>query len=171
MAPPIVPDDEPGFARLVAAHQAMVYGIAWHSMRNPADAEDLAQEVFLALYQHRAAIHSAEHLRFWLRQVTARRCVSFRRRWRPFAALDENAPAAPTGTSDPWQASRLRRLVRSLAAPARLVLVLRYQEDREPEEIAELLNMPVATVKSHLRRSLQRLRRHWPDADKEEKHA
>jgi len=53
---------------------------------------------------------------------------------------------------------RLRDLVGELPEKARMVVVLRYQEDLLPAEIAELLEMPVSTVKSHLHRSLALLR-------------
>jgi RNA polymerase sigma-70 factor (ECF subfamily) len=52
----------------------------------------------------------------------------------------------------------LRRLVASLPETPRMVMILRYQEDLDPMEIAEVLEMPVATVKSHLQRSLSLLR-------------
>jgi RNA polymerase sigma-70 factor (ECF subfamily) len=52
----------------------------------------------------------------------------------------------------------LRRLVAALQEKPRLIVTLRYQEDLEPAEIAELLDMPLNTVKSHLRRSLAILR-------------
>ena len=52
----------------------------------------------------------------------------------------------------------MRQLVASLPVTPRTVVALRYQEDMSVEEIAEALSMPVATVKSHLRRTLQLLR-------------
>jgi RNA polymerase sigma-70 factor (ECF subfamily) len=55
-------------------------------------------------------------------------------------------------------AETLRRVVDTLPEKPRLVVLLRYQEDLEPAEIAEVLDMPVNTVKSHLRRSLALLR-------------
>jgi RNA polymerase sigma-70 factor (ECF subfamily) len=55
-------------------------------------------------------------------------------------------------------AETLRRVVDTLPEKPRLVVLLRYQEDLEPAEIAEVLEMPVNTVKSHLRRSLALLR-------------
>ena len=53
---------------------------------------------------------------------------------------------------------RLRQLIASLPEKQRMVVVLRYQEDLEPEEIARVLHMPVGTVKSQLQRSLAVLR-------------
>jgi len=97
---------------------------------------------------------------FWLRKVTSHRCIDYarRRKW-PEVSL-EDAPELPAGNAvrDPLLARRLGQLVASLPAKARMVVVLRYQEDLTPGEIAEVLAMPVATVKSHLQRSLARLR-------------
>jgi RNA polymerase sigma-70 factor (ECF subfamily) len=53
---------------------------------------------------------------------------------------------------------RLQALVSSLAETPRMIMILRYQEDQMPEDIARLLKMPVRTVKSHLHRSLTILR-------------
>ena len=60
--------------------------------------------------------------------------------------------------SDPLMAKRLQQLVASLPEKPRLVVILRYQEDMRAEDIAGVLAMPLATVKSHLQRSLAMLR-------------
>ena len=65
--------DSLAFAELVQEHQAMVFSIAYHFLRDAALAEDLAQEVFLELYQGLAGIQSGAHLLYWLRRVTANR--------------------------------------------------------------------------------------------------
>jgi RNA polymerase sigma-70 factor (ECF subfamily) len=61
-------------------------------------------------------------------------------------------------SSHPLLARRLRALVGELPPHARTVVVLRYQEDMDPTEISDLLDMPLNTVKSHLRRALETLR-------------
>lgn len=78
---------------------------------------------------------------------------------RPAIALELVAePAAGEAARDPMLAETLRRLVASLPEAPRMVMVLRYQEDLDPAEIAETLSMPLGTVKSHLQRSLALLR-------------
>jgi RNA polymerase sigma-70 factor (ECF subfamily) len=97
----------------------------------------------------------------WLRKVTAQRAIDEGRRRlrRPAVALELVAePAAADAARDPILAETLRRLVASLPEAPRMVMVLRYQEDLDPSEIAETLSMPLATVKSHLQRSLALLR-------------
>ncbi len=151
----------PEFAALVREHQALVFSIAYHYLHDRGAAEELSQEVFLQLYQHLGAIQSAEHAVYWLRKVTAHRSIDYARRAkvRPQVSLDDAPePVTPAGDGDPMLSDRLRRLVASLPEKPRMVMILRYQEDLEPSEIAEVLSMPVRTVKSHLARSLAMLR-------------
>ena len=71
---------------------------------------------------------------------------------------DAPEPAARDAQRDPLLRDQLRRLVESLPEKARAVVLLRYQEDMDPSEIAEMLEMPISTVKSHLHRSLTLMR-------------
>jgi RNA polymerase sigma-70 factor (ECF subfamily) len=151
----------PAFADIVREHQGMVFSLAWHFLHDRALAEELAQEVFLELHRHLARIESPAHLLFWLRKVTSRRCIDQTRRrafW-PKLRLDEvPEPAAQAREADPMLSRVLGRLVASLPEKARMVVLLRYQEDLDPADIAQVLDMPVGTVKSHLQRSLAMLR-------------
>ena len=91
--------DRSAFAELVRKHQAMVFSIALHSLRDAALAEELAQEVFLDLYEHLRDLQSAAHVEFWLRKVASRRCIDYvrRRRRQPSIGL-EDAPEPATAT-------------------------------------------------------------------------
>ena len=153
--------DRRAFAEIVGGHQAMVYSLALHFLRNPELAEDLAQEVFLELYRSIGSIRSAEHLRFWLRRVTCHRSIDRVRRQSAGTTVsldDVPEPAAAVKTRDPLLEGQLWRLVASLPEKPRMVLVLRYQEELELREIAEVMEMPVNTVKSSLERALALLR-------------
>ena len=156
-----VSGDQLAFAQIVREHQGMVFSLAYHFLRDRALAEELAQEVFLLLHQNLSAMKSSAHLTYWLRKVTSHRCIDQTRRLkvRPQISLEDvPEPAGANSTSDPLLSQALRRVVGTLPEKARMVVLLRYQEDLEPAEIAEVLNMPVNTVKSHLRRSLATLR-------------
>jgi RNA polymerase sigma-70 factor, ECF subfamily len=154
--------DSAAFAELVREHQGMVFSIAYHYLQDRSLAEDLAQEVFLELYQSLHRIQSAAHLTFWLRRVTANRCIDQGRRKlrRRELALDETPePAAADPPADPLLLERLRQSVATLPDRQRMVVILRFQEGLGPAEIAEALEMPVNTVKSTLHRSLEELRK------------
>ncbi len=124
-------------------------------------ADDLAQEVFLQLHLNLHSIESAAHVAFWLRRVVTHRAID-RLRSRPRVTLSsiDDAPEIedPRRQGDPLLQRQLRRLIAELPSSARAVMLLRYQEDLDPLEIARTLEMPINTVKSHLKRSLSALR-------------
>jgi RNA polymerase sigma-70 factor (ECF subfamily) len=156
-SPEIVESD---FAQIVRRHQSAVFSIALHFLADRSAAEELAQDVFLQLHANLSGLKSEDHVKFWLRKVTAHRCIDYKRRRKPpqVSLDDAPEPAAPTRSADLFLARRLRRFVASLPEKPRLVLILRYQEDMRAQDIADVLAMPLATVKSHLQRSLDMLR-------------
>jgi RNA polymerase sigma-70 factor (ECF subfamily) len=151
----------PSFAETVEEHKAMVYSIGWHFLRDHAAAEELAQEVFLQLHRSWASMKSREHIVSWLRRVASHRAIDFVRRakLRAETSLEETAePTVLERVHDTFLSAYLERMVASLPEKQRLVVILRYQEDMEVEEIARTLHMKAATVKTQLARALHLLR-------------
>ncbi|MGH8169357.1 MAG: RNA polymerase sigma factor [Steroidobacteraceae bacterium] len=148
------------FGELIRAHQDTVYSLALRMLKVPEDAEELAQDVFISAHRHLGKIASAAHLLFWLRRTVCHRAIDrLRRRQHPAVPLESAGEVPlPDTTTDPLLERRLRDLVLRLPPAARAVVLLRYQEDLDPSEIATALGMPLNTVKSHLRRSLASLR-------------
>jgi RNA polymerase sigma-70 factor (ECF subfamily) len=150
------------FVDAVTTHQSLVFSVAYHMLHNTTLAEETAQDVFFRLYQDFHKIKSASHLIHWLRRATTHRCLDALRHseQRSQISLDQmeiDLPSTQPG-QDPILELRLRRLVAKLPASARAVVVLRFQEDLEPREIAQVLDLPVNTVKSRLQRALIVLR-------------
>ncbi|MGB6604309.1 MAG: RNA polymerase sigma factor [Steroidobacteraceae bacterium] len=149
------------FAALVRRHQRAVYSLAVRMLWDRQQAEDLAQEVFMQLYRNLARMQSDAHVASWLRKVTTHQAIDRLRREHRYELVpltgDPGVPAEPAG-GDPLLQRQLRALVAQLPPAARAVVLLRYQEDLDPVEIAATLGMPVNTVKSHLKRSLSSLR-------------
>ena len=149
-----------GFADIMRQHQSMVFRIAQHFLADRSAAEELAQDVFLQLHAALPTLKSEDHVKFWLRKVTAHRCIDYQRRRRvsQISIADVPEPAASTHSGDLFLERRVRQLIARLPEKPRMVVILRYQEDMSPDDIAETLAMPLATVKSHLQRSLAVLR-------------
>ncbi|MCX6611293.1 MAG: sigma-70 family RNA polymerase sigma factor [Acidobacteria bacterium] len=151
----------PSFSELVHSHQGMVFSITLRALGNREVAEDLTQEVFLSLHQNLASIESEDHARNWLRRTAANRSVDEIRRlkYRRGPALDQVAePSVDAEESDPMLMTQLRESVASLPPLARMLTIMRFQQEMEPREIAAELDMPVATVKSRLHRTMKLLR-------------
>jgi RNA polymerase sigma-70 factor (ECF subfamily) len=149
------------FEEIMKRHQSMVYSLCYHFLHDSCRAEEAAQDVFVRLHRNMASIRSASHLVRWLRKVAYHRCIDESRKMPdlPPLALQEieNWPSHDHGT-DPWLSRRLRLMVASLPKDARMVVILRFQEDLDLSEIAETLEIPLNTAKSRLLRSLDILR-------------
>jgi RNA polymerase sigma-70 factor (ECF subfamily) len=148
------------FADVVRTHQAMVFSIAYHFLRDRFAAEEVAQDVFLQLHAKLVGLENGEHVMFWLRRTASHRSIDYARRVRPGTVGLEEAPelSVDGDPGDPMLRDRLRTLIASLPEAPRMAMILRYQEELMPEEIARVMDMPVSTVKSHLQRSLAMLR-------------
>jgi RNA polymerase sigma-70 factor (ECF subfamily) len=154
------------FSELVELHQSRVYSIAFRLLGDSGLAEEVAQDVFLALSRNLHRIESAEHLLAWLRRVAVQRATdAWRRRSSrvDFEAVEYDEAQNPAtaeldGAPSVHLATWAEKLVASLPDPQRAIVLLRYQEDMTPAEIADALNMPIATVKSYLQRALKTMR-------------
>ena len=157
--------DEMEFRGLVEGHQSMVFSIALRVLGDCGAAEEVAQDVFVELHDSLDRMESAEHVKFWLRRVVSHRSVDYLRRGRlrPEFAAEEWTEEHGRGWDETVvrnQAigTRLEQMVSSLPRGLRTAIVLRYQEDLAPDEIAKILQQPLATVKSNLQRGLEMLR-------------
>lgn len=158
--------EEAAFERLAARYASKVYRLCVAMLREPARAEEAAQDSLLRAWRALAGYQAqAGALSTWLYAITRNRCLTLLERSGPAGvALDDEAvqaevaslvaPAAPDGDSH----AHLRRLVEALPEPQRLVLTLYYYEERAVAEVAVMLGLPEATVKTHLHRGRARLR-------------
>lgn len=152
------------FRRLIEAHQRMVFSIALRVTGDYPTAEEVAQDVFLSLHRNAEKLAGEDHVRYWLRRVAVHRATDAlrRRSVRPESGAEEWSEEQSAGecaaTAHLPIAARLDELLRGLPEILRTPIVLRYQEEMLPEEIAAMLGQPVATVKSHLQRGLKLLR-------------
>jgi len=149
------------FESAVHEHQGMVYSIAFNFFHNSAIAEEVAQEVFLQLYERRQGVEIGTHCVAWLRRSAVHRCIDTLRRasFQHEVQVDQ-FPDIPVDVpeTDPLLQEGLRRLIASLPEKPRSVLVLRFGEDMDVKEIGEMLQMPVSTVWSHLQRATAMIR-------------
>jgi len=153
--------DERAFAELVARYQTAVYNLAYRMLSDPGEAEDAAQEVFLRIYRRLATYDSSHRFSTWVLSIASHYCIDLLRRKRPWLVPLENISNwMRTRTRGPEAAALMQEqqdLVRGLLAKLpehyRLVLLLRYWHDLGYEEIAQVVDLPVSTIKARLHRA------------------
>lgn len=161
---------EDGFRTLVARHQSSVYNLLVRMLRNPALAEDLAQDTFLKVFSHLRSFDPRFKFSNWILRIAHNAAIdTIRRRGPQESSIDEPKPGeqrridealVDPRSDDASKRVEQRDLARVLDAALeplrpeyRQAVVLRYQEDLSYEEIAEITGVPLGTVKSNLHRA------------------
>lgn len=152
---------------LVREHSALVFRVAYSVLRNPEDAEDAAQETFLRALRYRKRLREVEDARRWLARVAWRVALDRRRR-RPETSLEDAAQAVRSlrdsgAPSDQIAAGRqmmalLEGLIGALPADLREAITLSAVEEMPAAEVAEVLDIPEATVRTRVFRARQILK-------------
>jgi RNA polymerase sigma factor (sigma-70 family) len=147
---------------------SQVYRVALASLSNTSDAEEITQTVFVDAWRARASFDAAKgSLGGWLMTITKRRCIdrvrAIDRNRRDVAAV---AAGIPQSADVPGPDSIVDQIVVAdqlarLPQTQRAVLELAFYDDLSHSQIATLTGLPLGTVKSHLRRGLNQLRRRW----------
>ena len=160
---------------LISRYQNRLYRYLLRLVREPAEAEDLFQQVWLRVAERIRAFDPNRNFDAWLFTLARNLAIDHLRRIRPESLdepVSENASAGTAGerlvSKEPppidrvlerERASRLTAALVGLPVVYREVLSLRFEEEMKLEEIAQVLGTPLSTVKSRLRRSLEQLRR------------
>ena len=143
------------FSCVVKKYIDTVFRVALNYTKSVADAEDLTQDVFLALMQEEKEFSSEDHIRAWLIRVTVNRCKKWHRSpWRKHVPFEEYAAAQAMAETD----RAVLQAVMALPRKYRIPIYLYYYEQYSTEEIAQILQMPKGTVCTHLSRGRELLK-------------
>src|ERR671939_2208405 len=168
--------DREALSALVQSQQTYVYSIAMSLMHNPADAADMTQEAFIRLLRSLGTYRAETKFTTWLYRLVTNICLDgLRRRGRPVESLDmplaeDDGPSVGerVADNDRWthpdeqvelreSADEVRAALARLPTAQRVALTLHYFQDMRYEDIAETMDIPLNTVKSHIRRGKERL--------------
>ncbi|MCY1062970.1 MULTISPECIES: sigma-70 family RNA polymerase sigma factor [Nannocystis] len=159
-------DGEKAFGELLRRHQGKVRGLLLRLTSDRNLADDLAQEVFLRAYRGLCGFEGRARFSTWLYRIAYNVYLNHRARVRELAALPENFEAGAMAPETSMSASRsdmrkdLDAAIGALPERYRAVVMLYYLEDVSYPEIAEILELPLGTVKTHLHRAKRMLREH-----------
>ena len=160
------------WVRLVKRYEKLIYNYCLRMSRNPSEAMDLMQEVFLAVYRNLPSYQGKNQFRAWLMRITANKTIDFQRhKERNPQHYAENFDESELGHSDGYHHSepdyqyaqsdhqkQVEKLMQSLPLEQRMVIELKFCQHCTFEEIAMQLNTPVNTVKTRLYSALNKLR-------------
>jgi RNA polymerase sigma-70 factor (ECF subfamily) len=147
------------FGELARRHGSGVRGLLRRMGAAPAEADDLAQDAFLAAFERIAEFRGEGTFAAWVKRIAARLYLRRLQRERRIGAFTEAVAAeAPAEAAPADQRIDLDEALRGLAPPERLCVSLCFGAGLSHAEAAEALNLPLGTVKSHVRRGLERLR-------------
>jgi RNA polymerase sigma-70 factor (ECF subfamily) len=172
---------EAAYAWLIGEFQQPVYGLVYRIVNDPADAADTTQDVFLKVFRGMRQFHGGSSLKTWIYRIALHEAANRRRWWfrhkaretsiepveaegpRPGEgamqmALTDHADSPFDSVAHHEVQHRVEEELRKVPEPYRTTLILRDLEDMSYEEIAELLEISLGTVKSRLTRGRDALR-------------
>jgi RNA polymerase sigma-70 factor (ECF subfamily) len=160
---------EDAYAWLIGEFHQPIYSLVYRIVNDPADAADTTQEVFLKVFRGMKHFHGESSLKTWIYRIAVHEASNRRRWW----FRDENGMSA-SGMGDtlvderesPFESvvheevrARVEQELRQISEPYRTSVILRDLEDMSYEEIAEITQVSLGTVKSRLTRGREALRR------------
>jgi RNA polymerase sigma-70 factor (ECF subfamily) len=162
--------DDEAFRELVDEHKRLVFALIARSVPDLARAEELSQEVFLRVHRGLPYFRGESRLSTWIYRIVSNVLSEERRPGRPVAiSLDETRPdsdrpllelGAPDRAFDDLELSDLlQKAIATLPVPYQLLINGHYLEGLRYEDLAESLQLPMGTVKTHLHRAKRLLRR------------
>jgi len=172
---------EAAYTWLIGEFQQPVYGLVYRVVNDPADAADTTQDVFLKVFRGMKHFHGESSLKTWIYRIALHEAANRRRWWFRHKAKETSIePAESEGTgltenamqlalTDPSDSPfdsvahhevqhRVEEELRKVPEPYRTTLILRDLEEMSYEEIAEVLEVSLGTVKSRLTRGREALR-------------
>ena len=154
--------DRKAFEALVVRYQGPVYNAAFRMLRNPDDARDVAQTVFLKAYEHLAEYDPRHRFYSWIYRIALNESINQLKGRKRLAPVPEDEPSEGPGPEQVVDAElsgrRIQAALMTLTDDYRTVIVLRHFLDCSYEDMADVLQLPEKTVKSRLFSARQRLK-------------
>ncbi|MGU3470844.1 RNA polymerase sigma factor SigW [Paenibacillus sp. D51F] len=167
--------DQRAFADLVGMYQDKLYHLAYRMLYNRQEAEDAVQETFLRVFRNMERYDESMKFSTWIYRITTNLAIDRLRRRKPGFSLDAEVPehdgldgysmfaSEDASPEDEVLLSETQRIIRTaidtLPPKYKSVMVLRYLEDLSLQEISDVLDMPVTTIKTRVHRGREFLRK------------
>lgn len=171
--------DAAAFEEIVRAYQGRIVTLCRYLLGNAADADDAAQDVFVKAFKNLRNFRPEAALYTWLYRIAVNTCIDRRRRpfflslfradeggegsGEPFPGLQSEAPSPEQLVESQQISEEIQRALKKLSPKLRAAIVLKEIEGLRYEEIAEVLEISLGTVKSRISRAREELKRTLTD--------
>jgi len=161
-------DSEKAFRRILDKYQDRIFNLCVYMLRSREDAQEAAQDAFIKAYRGLKDFTPRASLYTWLYRISINTCIDYTRKYRVSFVDDEDAIveiASPEPSPEALSQSRevtaiVQKALESLTPDFRAIIVLREMEELSYDEIAEVLQVSIGTVKSRISRAREELRQH-----------
>jgi RNA polymerase sigma-70 factor (ECF subfamily) len=170
-----VQGDQKAYAEILQEYRGRIYNLVYRMVRNREEAEDLVQEAFVKAFSSLASFNAEYAFSTWLYKIAINNCIDHLRRKKlktysmdkPVQSQDgefsREFPDVSLSPDKPLLAkersSLIERAIDGLPEKYRVVIILRHNEERSYEEIADLLSLPLGTVKARIFRAREMLKK------------
>ncbi len=164
--PVVVADKEELFTQLVNRHLDEIYNFSKHMVSDSEEANDISQKTFLSLYRNLHKLNFSTSPRPWLFKVARNFCLDYIKKKKPIQfseneaeilEIPESLPSVEAMLDEEIFLQQFKSNLDNLPVTEKEILLLKYFEDLTFEQIAEIQNIPLNTVKSHFYRAKTRL--------------
>ena len=165
---------------LMEMYHDAVFNIVYRMVRNKQEAEDLTQETFIKAYNSINSFNEEYAFSTWLFKIATNHCIDFfRKRKLKTYSMDEpvqykedeikheyasDDPTMEYQMIDSEKSHLIREAINKLPEKYRLAIILRHHEEKSYEEIAQILHLPLGTVKARIFRAREMLKKYLKDA-------
>ncbi|MBU0981130.1 RNA polymerase sigma factor [Patescibacteria group bacterium] len=166
--------DNEAFNAIIERYSSPVFRLAYKFTRNPKDAEDVSQDTFLKAYENLIKHPKSElNLKPWLMTICVNLCRNLAKKKKSFnfsdmttdederefeSMIEDSGPGTHERIQSKEEAGIVREAIEKLPEKYQIILQMRYTEDLSYQEISDILQLPMSTVKVHLNRAKSKLK-------------
>jgi RNA polymerase sigma-70 factor (ECF subfamily) len=152
------------FDELMLRYERQIYRVCYRFVENRDDARDLAQEVFIKVFEHLPTFRKQSSLKTWMYRIAMNHCINHvKKHSREFVEVTDEIgstrPSVHAEMEDREQREQFRRLVKRLPPKQKAILELRIHEQLSYEEIAKISGRSVSTIKASVFFALEKIRK------------
>lgn len=160
----VLKGDQQAYIHIIEKYKEPLYGIILRMTRNPHDAQDLVQEVFIKVYERLGQYEEKGSFKSWFYRVATNHCMDQFRKKRLVSSemtdnliVNEQHPEVIFLKKE--KERRLEKLIATLPEDERLIILLRYRQELTYEEISDSTGYPLSTVRNKLHRAKKKMRK------------